>query len=97
VATVRIGERDLEVKIATLGMLKKKLIPARAALKAATEEESPDRMAEIVHCYVGHNPDVTVEWLLETLPADPSEILRACIAASGQKVREPAAGEATGP
>jgi hypothetical protein len=23
-------------------------------------------MAEIVHCYVGHNDGVTVEWLLET-------------------------------
>lgn len=93
-ATVRIGELDLDVKRATLGFLKKKLTPARKVLSAAGEDDMPDALAGLVHCYVGHNEGVTADWLLEALPADPSAIIRELIVASGQKVAEPKPGEA---
>lgn len=96
-ATVRIGDRDLEVKLATLGFLKRKLLPARKALLAANEEETPDRIVAIIYCYVGHNEGITEEWLLDNVPVDPSSIMRACIVASGQQPREAAAGEAVSP
>lgn len=85
--TVNIGGRDFDVKPATLGFLKRKLMPARKALAAASEEETPDRLAELIHCYVGHN-GVTVEELLDLLPADPRQVMLDCIVASGQQPRE---------
>jgi hypothetical protein len=97
VATVRIGERDLEVKKATLGFLKHKLIPARKRLNTANEEEMPDRVAELVLCYVDGNEGVDRDWLLDNLPADPSEAIRDCIVASGQTPKAASAGEAARP
>ena len=96
-AKVTIGDRELDVKQATLGFLKKKLIPARKALVEASEEDTPDRMVDLVFCYVGHNDGVTREWLLDVLPADPTEIVRAVISASGQKVGTVQPGEAARP
>jgi hypothetical protein len=95
VATVRIGERDLDVKVATLGFVKHKLIPARKALQEAADESATiDAIVGLILPYVEHNEGVTAEWLLEHLPAEPHETLRECARASGQKVKEPSPGEA---
>ncbi len=93
-ARVHIGGLDLEVKQATLGFLKRKLIPARKAMIAAGEDDMPDRLAELVFVYVEGNEGVNVEWLLNALPADPASIIRELIVASGQKVIEQKPGEA---
>ena len=93
-AKVRIGGLDLEVKQATLGFLKRKLIPARKKLAAAGEDDMPDRLAELVYCYLEGNEGVDVQWLLDALPADPAAIIRELIVASGQKVIEQKPGEA---
>lgn len=95
-ATVRVGDRDLDVRPATLGFLRHKLVPARKRLVAAEGEESGiDAVANILFVYLGHNEGVTLEWIFDHAPADPSALLRDCLTASGQKVAAP--GEAERP
>jgi hypothetical protein len=102
-ATVRIGERELDVwhrqQDGGLGK-SKRVILAELALRKAPVEEIPDRWADLIGCYVGHNEGVTVDWLLKTLPADCRDVNRACMLASGLTPAEPAEatpGEATSP
>jgi hypothetical protein len=95
-ATVRIGDRDLDVKPSSLGFLKRKLLPAKAAVLAAkTEEETIDAVVSVLLLYVGHNPGIDAEWLLDNVPENPSETVAAVTAAAGQKAGPP--GEAKSP
>lgn len=95
-ATVKIGDRDLEVRPATLGFLRHKLVPARKALSAAqTDEAIVDAMANLVFVYVGHNDGITLEWIFDHAPANTADLLRECLVASGQKVASK--GEAARP
>ncbi len=81
-ATVRIGEKDLEVKPATLGFLKHKLIPWRKRLAETTDEVAfLDLIVDGIGLYVGDQ--VSREWLEEHLPASAHEVLSACAEASG--------------
>lgn len=94
-ATVKIGDKELSVphRQSEGGLLRmKNTIEAELAVGAAKGVEIPDAWAKLVHCYVGHNEGVTVEWLLSKLPADCTEILTACVIASGVAVAKP--GEA---
>src|SRR5712664_2471692 len=97
-ATVKIGDRDLDVwdRQAPGGLGRtKKLILAHAALAEASPADVPDKLAAIVLCYVGHNDGVTLDWLLDNLPTDCGELLQQCITTSGGKVSKP--GEAGSP
>jgi hypothetical protein len=66
-----------------------------AAAKSGVEQFK--KMAEIVLCYVKHNPDVSLDWLISVLPADIGPILRACVAATGRKPKDADTGEASRP
>lgn len=95
-ATVTIGGRELSVPHTTLGVLKKRLIPARRAVaEATTEEASIDALVELILVYVGHNAGVDAEFILDNVPGDPRSLIAACVAASGQQVAP--AGEAPRP
>lgn len=95
-ATVTIGGRELSVAHTTLGLLKKRLIPARRVVaEATTEEQSIDALVALILEYVGHNPGVDAEFILDNVPGDPRDVIAACVAASGQKVSP--AGEAPRP
>jgi len=86
-ATVRIGDRELDVKPATLGFLKKKLLPAQEAIDAAGND-APDRIADLILLYVGHNDGVDRDFILDHVPADPYGTLIALSRAAGQRVPE---------
>lgn len=94
-ATVTIGGRELAVwsrkEPGSLGKLKRAIVAERA-LQMCEVETMPDAIAGLVLVYVGHNEGVTQDWLLEQLPADASDVLRDCVAATRSTV-----GEAKGP
>lgn len=97
-ATVTIAGRELRVweRQAEGGLGKtKRAIQAEIALREAKPQEVPDRLADLVLAYVGDNDGVDAAWLLEHLPADCEEILKACSAATGAKAGPP--GEAPRP
>jgi len=81
-ATVRIGDRELDVKPATLGFLKRKVIPWQATMSAAEGEAAIDQIAAGFLLYVGHNEGVTADWLLENLPANTYDLFKAVVAAA---------------
>jgi len=100
-ATVKIGDKELVVRGATLGFLKK-LLPAKRKMREAEAADDDarkvDALAELIHCYVGEpvNEGITVEWLLENLPMDPTSIMGEIFGAAGQKVAQATSGEAFG-
>lgn len=95
-ATVRIGDRDLEVKPITLGFVKHKVLPAKKRVEASTkDEEAIDAMVAFVKIYVGHNEGVTDEWLLDNVPENAWPLIALCRKAGGQPDAPP--GEAKSP
>lgn len=99
-ATVRIGDRELDVwarrEPGGLGRTKAVILAEKAA-REAKPEELCDHLADIVLAYVGDNPGVDRDWLLKHLPAEPYDIIGACAAASGLEMKAAAPGEAKSP
>lgn len=93
-ATIRIGDRELEVKVATVGFLKYQIIPWRKRLQATNDDEVEilDWIVDGIALYLGDQ--VTRDWLEATLPATAHEVLRACAEASG--LAAPKAGASAG-
>lgn len=98
-AAIHIGGRDLDVRAQTLGMVKHKLRPWRAA--DVKDDGHEDHAAAFFHIYVGHNDGVTLDWLLDNLPADAAaltKLMREVVIAAGSTPREQTpAGEAVSP
>lgn len=91
-ATIRIGDRDLDVADATIGFWKR--VKALSGGNATV-----DNVAGLIFEAVGHNDGITREWLEDHLPMN-SDKLRAkfdeLLVANGLQVKEeaPAEGEA---
>lgn len=88
-ATVRIGDKDLDVKPTTLGFIKRKLLPAQRALDEAKGDiEGGERLIELLHLYVGHNEGASIEWLEDVIPiSDYARLAKECPVAAGQQAR----------
>lgn len=104
-ATITIGGRELDVRPATLGFVRRALLPWKksapvfeepADLAAAADLEAAiiDWQVAGALLYIGHNDGITADWLLEHV-RDAGELLRELARASGQT--EPAPGEAARP
>ncbi len=103
-ATVKIGDRELRVLHKSEPgsfLVDHKLVLAWADVAEAAPAQHHPKMASVILCYVGgHNePPVTLEWLLEKLPGDLKELMRALREAAGhpQADAEAAAGEGSRP
>jgi hypothetical protein len=93
--TIKLGGRELKVRPATLGMLKRDLIPLRAKLQASqTEEDTIDVVLDQLLVYLGRNEGVTADWLLDNTPADAHDLLARVREAAGH---EASTGEALSP
>ena len=94
-ATITLGGRVLEVRPATLGMLKHEMPRWHAKLTGAkTPEDFAEAVLDEAHWHLGANEGVTREWLLEHIPRKVAPwLLRLREAAD----REAAPGEASGP
>jgi len=81
-ATVNIGGRDLDVKPATLGFLKRKVIPWQATMATAEGEAAIDQVVTGFLLYLLPADGVDADWLLANLPAESAELFKAVVAAS---------------
>ena len=81
-ATVRIADRDLEVRRATLGFVKKSLIPWQKAMAIAEDEAAIDQIVAGFLLYLLPSDGVDADWLLANLPAESAELFKAVVAAS---------------
>lgn len=88
-ATVKIGGREFEVfrldDPGGSGRMRA-IARAEAALQKSTGEEFWDRQAELVKAYL--LDPITLDELHEILPARCSDIVKACVRASGGEVSE---------
>ena len=94
-ATITLGGRVLEVRPATLGMLKHEVPAWAAKLSAAkTPEEFIEAILDEAMWHLGANEGVTRDWLLEHIPRKVAPWLTRLREAAD---RETEPGEASGP
>lgn len=102
-ATVNLGGRDLRVlgrddpggfrTTLDLARLGEELHESKSAVMSFR------KMAEMVFVYVRGNDGVTLEWVLDALPANITRVLQECSVASGRELpaKEQPVGEAAAP
>lgn len=102
-ATVKIGERELQIRDLTRPggskFKRTQLLPWRARLRGEHDEEQLEAViVDGIILYVGQNEGVDKTWLEDNLPVDTLAVLRECMRGSGEPLAEkPAAGEAARP
>lgn len=98
-ATIKIGDRDLEVKHCTMKMWRDVWIPYRKDVDPMTtatpdgELELYSRVMLLFMEFIGHNKDMTLDWLYEHV-SHPPPIDALLIACGMRQKKDPGSGEA---